>query len=328
MIITQLINQIQSPFAIAFLPNGDLVFTQRDNSILSIVRRQQMAAIIGRQQRQASSPTPPTISTTVKQFQYIVPNNLELLGVAIDPNFNQNGYIYIVQTTSYLNGRTTNGNQVIRYVFDNAIQELREPTVLLSYDSNQSNNGGRLKFGPDGYLYLTTGNALNTNLPSDLTSNNGKILRFASDGSIPSDNPYLGLPVWASGLRNPLGMAWNGSQMYAADTGLLANDKIIRVVRGNDYSSDIPLLSSGDYESWQPTGIAIKNDTLYFGALGGIAGQTFGFESLNQTNISFNALTPSIKNYVGEYGGIWDVVVGLDGAIYFAADAGIFRLNT
>jgi glucose/arabinose dehydrogenase len=130
-----------------------------------------------------------------------------LLGLAIDPDFQNNHFIYIYRTTS----PNTPTNRIERYVAQSDVGSLSSRKVLLTgiRSDNGQHNAGGLRFGPDGKLYISTGDGgVNQNTAQDLSGLNGKILRLNRDGSIPSDNPFVGQPgirgeLWCYGLRNP-----------------------------------------------------------------------------------------------------------------------------
>lgn len=130
-----------------------------------------------------------------------------LLGIAFDPDFATNHYIYIYRTTPDPDPR----NQVERYTASGDIALAGSQKVLLEgiHSDAGFHNGGCLRFGPDGKLYISTGDGgLNPSFAQDKANLNGKILRINPDGSIPLDNPFAGQSgargeVWAYGLRNP-----------------------------------------------------------------------------------------------------------------------------
>src|SRR5687767_4831530 len=84
-----------------------------------------------------------------------------------------------------------------------------ERVFIDNIPGGEFHTAGRLKLGPDGKLYLATGDALDTSLPQDPRSLAGKILRFNTDGSVPDDNPIPGSYVYSLGHRNPQGLAWH-----------------------------------------------------------------------------------------------------------------------
>jgi glucose/arabinose dehydrogenase len=130
-----------------------------------------------------------------------------LLGLALDPDFSNNQYIYIYRTTSANEPK----NRVERYTVTGDIISRSSRKILLSgiRSDTGAHNAGDLQFGPDGKLYISTGDGgIDGTTAQDLTGLNGKILRINSDGSIPGDNPFVGRPdarpeIWCYGLRNP-----------------------------------------------------------------------------------------------------------------------------
>ncbi len=121
-----------------------------------------------------------------------------MLGITIDPNYSENYFIYLYYT--YNEFLTT--NKLVRYqLTDNVLIE--DKVLLEEIPGGPFYDGGRIQFGPDGKLYVTTGEAGNPDLSQDLSSPRGKILRINSDGTIPEDNPWEGSPIYSIGHRNP-----------------------------------------------------------------------------------------------------------------------------
>ena len=128
-----------------------------------------------------------------------------LLGLALDPNFDENHYLYLYYTYSEF---LISYNKVVRYTEKD--NELFDEKVLLDKIPGASfHDGGRLKFGEDGKLYITTGDAGSADAAQDINSLAGKILRINSDGSIPDDNPFEDSLVYSLGHRNPQGLDWD-----------------------------------------------------------------------------------------------------------------------
>ena len=188
-----------------------------------------------------------------------------LMGLALDRDFLSNGYIYIMYTYEE-NGRLY--NRVVRMQIEG--NTVSEAEILLDrIPAGRFHNGGRIKIGPDGYLYITAGDAGNRYLAQNINSLAGKILRIRTDGSIPPDNPFLGSPVYALGLRNPQGMAWNDRNvLYASDHGETAHDEINIIRPGGNYGWPLvsgdeemqgydfikPVIQSGN-DTWAPAGM-------------------------------------------------------------------------
>jgi glucose/arabinose dehydrogenase len=128
-----------------------------------------------------------------------------LLGLALDPNFEQNHHLYLYYTYSEF---LSTYNRVSRFTeSDNALSG--ELVLIDKIPGAAIHDGGRIKFGPDGKLYITTGDAANASLAQDLNSLAGKILRINPDGTIPDDNPLANSPVYSYGHRNPQGLDWD-----------------------------------------------------------------------------------------------------------------------
>jgi glucose/arabinose dehydrogenase len=292
---------------------GIMLFTQRDRGTLTSVSRVGIKTTIG----------VPNVSTTG--------GDGGLMGLAVDPNYSTNNYIYMAQTVRYTGSYTTNGNAVVRYVYTN--NTLSSPTVLINWDSNTTLNGGYIKFGPDGYLYITTGVAGTDSNAQNLRSNNGKILRIASDGSIPTTNPF-GTAIYAFGFRNPLGLCWQMNRLWATDWGKQGYDDINLVKPGGDYGYPIatgntattdmygltttpPALSSGPHDTWSPCGLTFFNQSIYFGCLGGTGATAHGQQALGKSSVVGNTLQGKMNYFVNQYGRIRTIELGPDGMMYF-----------
>jgi glucose/arabinose dehydrogenase len=165
-----------------------------------------------------------------------------LLGLALDPNFGADPLAYLYYTYSS-GGQARNRISRFHAVRAGGSYRLEGETVLLEGIPGADNHdGGRLKFGPDGMLYATTGDAQQVRLAADRGSLAGKILRLRPDGSIPADNPFPGSPVWAWGLRNPQGLTWDpNGRLYASvhgptgEVGLCCHDELDLIAKGAFY---------------------------------------------------------------------------------------------
>lgn len=180
-----------------------------------------------------------------------------LLGVALDPAFPSNGYVYVYYTAA----TPTTHNRVSRLTADIGNPDVAMPgsesaLIDLPTLSATNHNGGALQFGPDGKLYVATGeNAVPANAPL-LTTTLGKILRFNADASIPSDNPFvastigLNQAIWAKGLRNPFSFAFQPGTtlMHINDVGQSTWEEVDTGAAGADYgwpSTEGPTSAAG-----------------------------------------------------------------------------------
>jgi len=166
-----------------------------------------------------------------------------LLGVAFDPNFPTNKFVYVY----YTNGTSSpRHNQVSRFTANGDVAVANSEVVILTLDNLSSatnHNGGAIHFGPDGKLYVAVGENANGANSQTLSNRLGKILRINSDGSIPADNPFfntaagLNKSIWSLGLRNPFTFAFqqNTSRMFINDVGQSTWEEINDGIAGSNY---------------------------------------------------------------------------------------------
>lgn len=205
-----------------------------------------------------------------------------LLGFVLAPQFptNQKAFAYY----TYENGQGQ-FNRVVELQLDG--NKWTEERILLDgIPSAAYHHGGRLKIGPDGKLYITTGDATTPELSQDIRSLNGKILRMNVDGSIPEDNPFDHSYVYSYGHRNPQGLVWMGDTLYASEHGQSAHDEVNLIKPGTNYGWPViqgdekkagmesPLFQS-DNETWAPSGMAVHDGKLYVATLRGNAIREF-----------------------------------------------------
>jgi glucose/arabinose dehydrogenase len=166
-----------------------------------------------------------------------------LLGVAFDPNFPTNKFVYVYYTNGTLSPRH---NQVSRFTANGDVAVANSEVVILTLDNLSSatnHNGGAIHFGPDGKLYVAVGENANGANSQTLSNRLGKILRINSDGSIPADNPFfntaagLNKSIWSLGLRNPFTFAFqqNTSRMFINDVGQSTWEEINDGIAGSNY---------------------------------------------------------------------------------------------
>ena len=297
--IETIAQNLDIPWEIAFLPNGGLLVTERSGKLLKIKPESKTIAEIG----------------GVKHI-----GEGGLLGLAIHPNFSANNFIYIYLTTQDSRGIS---NRVERYKLLNDTV-IEKEIVLEGIRGSSNHNGGRIAFGPDGHLYITTGDSENPDLAQDKNSLNGKILRVTDDGSVPADNPF-GNPVYSLGHRNPQGLTWdqNGTLWETehgpsgAQTGY---DEVNIIVKGANYGWPIikgdqlrdgyvsPVIQSGGDDTWAPGGITYWNGSLFFVGLRGEALYQAKIEQGNKLNVT--------THLQGTYGRLRTITLGNDGYFY------------
>lgn len=162
--------------------------------------------------------------TTAQTFAVDNTGEGGLLGLAASPTHATDGFLYAYMTTA-------TDNRIVRFTPGGAVTPL-----VTGIAKNSIHNAGRVAFGPDGMLYAGTGDAGNMSAAQDPTSKNGKILRIRPDGGVPADNPVAGSYVYALGLRDPQGLAWDGAgRMYASEFGPDRDDEVNRIVAGGNY---------------------------------------------------------------------------------------------
>ncbi len=244
-----------------------------------------------------------------------------LLGLTLHPNFTRNHLFYVYYTYSNSTGLF---NKVLMLKESNN-RIIDSKTILDGIPGNDYRDGGRIKFGLDGKLYVSTGDASIPELSQDLNSLAGKILRINEDGTIPQDNPFSNSAVYAYGFRNAQGLAWapNSGDLYSSDQGGTGNDEINLISPGKNYGwPHEECNSSGDDNrytpplvcfnpSLEPSGIAFAfsnklgyQNHLIVATLKGSHLRDIAFDSGSQNTI-----------LVG-YGRIIDLVESEDGSIY------------
>jgi glucose/arabinose dehydrogenase len=258
-----------------------------------------------------------------------------LLGLAVDPHFAENHFLYAAYTYRASSGLLQ--NRLVRLLEKQDGSGGMEDKVLLdNIPGSNVHDGGRVKFGPDGKLYWTMGESGNAPLAQDLKSLNGKILRLNSDGTIPYDNPFPGSPIYSYGNRNPQGLAWQPGtgRLYATEHGPsggiygVAQDEVNYIEPGKNYGwpviigtqtgdgMETPVIQSGKSETWAPSGAAFVSVGPWDGSFVfvGLRGQTLYRLTLDKTDP--RKVVTLDKYFAGEYGRLRDVVQGPDGSFY------------
>jgi glucose/arabinose dehydrogenase len=264
------------------------------------------------------------------------------LGVALDPAFAQNGFVYVYYTAT----SPTTHNRVSRFVAAGDVAAAGSETVILDLEtlSNATNhNGGAIHFGPDGKLYVAQGENGNATHSQTLENRFGKILRINPDGSIPSDNPFFTTAagedrsIWALGLRNPFTFAFHrtSGRMLINDVGGGAFEEVNEGTAGANYGWPEeegpstaqqfvpPLFAYTRNEGSQPRGSVITGGTFYDAAVPQFPAQyadDYFFADLSGGWIwSLDAQTGQATEFATEIDPAVDLKVGPDGSLYYLA---------
>jgi aldose sugar dehydrogenase len=288
------------PWSLAFSDDGRGFFTERVGIIRSLS---------------------PNNTVSSDPVAYIRVDQIEeggLLGLALHPNFTSNHKMYIYHTYSNASGIF---NKVLLLI-ENKNKIVDSRTLIDGIPGGKFHDGGRINFGPDRKLYISTGDAGKPELAQDRNSLAGKILRLNDDGTIPHDNPFPNSPVYAYGLRNVQGLTWDPEtkKMYAADHGSTGNDEINVITPGSNYGWPYEECSSGEKyvkplvcfnPAIAPSGITIVNsnklgykDSLILATLKGSQLRSINLTTGEQNNILLG------------YGRLRDVVEAPDGSLY------------
>jgi glucose/arabinose dehydrogenase len=221
---TQIAAGLSNPTAMEFAPDGRWFVCQQGGQ-LRVIKNGVLLAT-------------PFVSLTVDAS-----GERGLLGIAFDPNFAANNFIYLYYTPG---GSSPRNNRVSRFTANGDVAVANSESVILTLDNLSSatnHNGGAIHFGPDGKLYVAVGENANGANSQTLTNRLGKMLRINSDGSIPTDNPFfntapgLNRSIWSLGLRNPYTFAFqrNTGRMFINDVGQSTWEEINDGIAGSNY---------------------------------------------------------------------------------------------
>ncbi|MGY3554716.1 PQQ-dependent sugar dehydrogenase [Williamsia sp. R60] len=236
-----------------------------------------------------------------------------LLGLAVREEF-----LYVYFTSD------DGDNRVVRYRLTGSTGGLGlgpvEP-ILAGIPGGRTHNGGRIAFGPDGMLFISTGDAQDRPKAQDPASLSGKILRITPDGDVPADNPTAGSPMWSLGHRNVQGLAWAADgTMFSSEYGQDTWDELNVIAKGGNYgwprlegrgeqfdSIYIDPVQQWNPDDASPSGMTIAGDTIYIANLRG--------ERLRAVPVAAPETARDL--YVGEFGRLRDVAVAPDGSLWF-----------
>jgi len=303
------------PWAMEFSPDRRLFFTEREGKVKVLSNNK---------------------ITTLLELKVEARKNDEggVLGLALSPKFAVDSHVYLYYTSKQ-NGNVL--NKVSRFTEQDS-ELVDEVVIINNIPGGRVHNGGRIKFGPDGKLFITTGETWKRDLAQDLSRLGGKILRINEDGTIPQDNPWRNSPIYCYGNRNSQGIAWHPvtNTLFASEhgpsgeNGWRAHDEINIIKPGGNYGwpevigdSDNPkfidpLIHTGD-DTWAPSGITFysgnrieewKNSLL----VANLRGRHLRIINLKEPD--FSNIKSSYPLYTNEFGRLRDVLMCSDEFVY------------
>ncbi|MEV5725540.1 PQQ-dependent sugar dehydrogenase [Streptomyces pharetrae] len=260
-VVRTVAEDLDSPWGLAPLPDGDLLVSSRDEG--TILR------VDGRTGKKTELGEVPGVSAAGEGG---------LLGIALSPDYASDHMVYAYFTSA-------SDNRVVRMLLDEerpAGEQLGAPdTIFRGIPKGFVHNGGRIAFGPDRMLYVGTGESGEEGLSQDEDSTGGKILRLTPEGEPAPGNPSPDSPVYSSGHRNVQGLAWDGKQrLFAAEFGQDTWDELNAIKPGGNYGWPEAEGRSGDsgfqdpIAQWttdeaSPSGIAYAEGSIWMAGLGG-----------------------------------------------------------
>lgn len=289
---------LTSPWGLAFLPNGDAIVTERDTRRVLLLRAPSygvrqvglIEAAVGLGDRGGEA---------------------GLLGVAVSPDFDSDRMLFFYFSTG-------SDNRIVKAPLEGG--RLGTPRVLVEgIPHGEIHDGGRLAFGPDGYLYASTGEAGDPALAQERDSLGGKILRMTTDGDPAPGNPFDSL-VWTWGHRNVQGLAFDDSdRLWASEFGAQTYDELNLIEEGQNYGwpavegrgdagefTNPHVVWSTDVAS--PSGLAWLDGHVWMASLRG--------ERLWRVDVSGKRAADPADFFVGEYGRMRTVAVAPDGRLW------------
>ncbi|MFZ2521901.1 MAG: PQQ-dependent sugar dehydrogenase [Minisyncoccia bacterium] len=323
---------INLPTMLEFLPDGRMLIGEFNGRI-----------IVAQPGANTVDPTPVLTITNIFGDDIISGGERGLVGITIDPNFSSNQYIYVFYTSNI-----PQRDRVSRFTMvGNSANPSSEVIIwqAVADSTHTDHHGGGLGFGPDGKLYITTGDNGDPSSSQSLSSDHGKILRVNADGTVPTDGPFFDGAgpnidsIYARGLRNPYRIFFDiDGKLYIGDVGQLTWEEIDIGVSGANYGWPIcegtcgtsgmtnPILAYPHFNGeasvtggliYRGTQFPVQYRGAYFYgdyALNWIKYLTFDASGSLTSNVNFEPIDGSNN---GPYGDPVDFAVGPDGSLYY-----------
>lgn len=302
--VEEVVTGLDVPWGLDFLPDGRALVTLRDAGRLVVV--------------DAGGSVTPVDGPGAEAIEAATDAQGEggLLGVAVLPA----GAGASPGTTVAVYLTSARDNRVLRAPLDGTtLGEASE--VLTGIPKGQNHNGGRLEVGPDGFLYVTTGDTYETSLAQDRDSLGGKVLRITPDGAPAPGNPFPGSPVWTLGHRNVQGLGWAADgRLFASEFGQETWDELNVLTPGSSYGWPDVEGPGGDDEgfvppvaTWatseaSPSGLAVTGEGVYLAGLRG--------ERLWRVPLRADGVGEPQALLTGEHGRLRAVEVAPDGSLW------------
>lgn len=321
--VTELARGLEAPWSLGFLPDGTILVTERPGRV-RVVRGGRLR------------------SAPVARVRVAAAGEAGLLGLALHPRYPSPPFVYLYSTYRAGGGLRTRVSR-FRVVRGGSagVRLTEERTVLAGVPGAPIHDGGRIAFGPDGLLYIATGDSGRPALAFARSSLAGKILRLRSDGRLPAGNPFRGSPIWSYGHRNVQGLAWDAAgRLYASehgpsgDFGQCCHDELNVIRRGRFYGwpfragraraatprelglerepPSVPPLAESGRSTWAPSGVAFRGRSLFVATLRGAHLRRFDLDVQRGRVIAQGVA-------LSRYGRLRDVVRGPDGCLYILA---------
>lgn len=331
---------LQNPWGMVFLPNGDLIFTEKPGSIWRLDSQRHKTEITG---------GPKVLDE----------GQGGLLDVEIHPDFSHNHWIYFTYSKPKSSeGKTLAATAVFRARLEgNQLLDGQDIFVAEPYESTRHHYGSRMEFGKDGYLYVSVGERGHENeYPQFLDKGNGKIHRITDSGGIPPDNPFVNTPgavksIWSYGHRNPQGLAFNPytGELWEHEHGPRGGDELNLIQPGKNYGW--PIVSYGTHydgrsftdktemdgiqspvtywvPSIAPCGMAFVTGDRYPPWKGDMLIGSLSFRFLNRVHLNGHSVAGQERLFEG-IGRVRMIAMSNDGYIWFSVEGPggyIFRI--